>query len=80
MNINARNTLVKLFAGIFILLIINMNSFPYVIANRMEDNFNPPDEENTSIEASIIEGAGYFLKGNSTGLVAPTDNTPGIPD
>ena len=59
--------ILKVFLGVFVLCVFQMNVLSRFILNGTSDGFE--DAEQTVIEGYIIEGAGYFLKSQSDTLL-----------
>lgn len=60
----------KVLIGTFITIIICMNIFPRILLNGSGNGYTSGDDDNgivntLSIETYVIQGAGYFLEGNS---------------
>lgn len=55
----------KIFIVLFFLLMLNVKSYSYVIANYGECGFNDEGEKSLPISYYIVESAGYFLKSHS---------------
>ena len=69
MKINTKKMCVRVLLGIFVILAVTINSYSYIIANRLEDTFNNPGESRSIIGSYIIDGAGYFLMGQADFLL-----------
>ena len=76
---------VILLVGIFILLFISMNAYSRVVLNWLDEPFGYPGENSLStgsIGSHIVDGAGYFLKGQSEFLLFlnRVETSPGVED
>jgi hypothetical protein len=70
MNLREKKMLATMIMFIIIFIVGTIASYPYVIANAGEGAFSEPDgiqsvSTSVSIKTLIIQGAGYFLTGNS---------------
>ena len=69
MNVKYRQNAVKAILGILILLSISMNSYSRVVLNWLDWPFGNPGDNSISMGSYIVDGAGYFLKGQSEFLL-----------
>ncbi len=70
MKVIKMNLKLKVLFGTFILMIFSMNVFSYILQNGSGKGYPDGDGDtsilnNLSIETYVIQGAGYFLEGNT---------------
>ena len=59
---NLKKVFLIAFIGLLFFIILNTNTFAYMIANYSEGAFGGDGEDSSTIDTFIVEGAGYFLK------------------